>query len=453
MGWLSHEMSFAGAACVAGLPGIFAARVFLPVFAAAMLLRFGPEYYGIERLNMMLWQLGIPQGAAPTWFTDDTALWIFGVLAALELLAHKSAEARQMLNEVDHYAKPLAAGLTWLGVASVSDLEFLDRILEPYAGLPPMHEASLAVYGVLGFLMGGTFFVAVAHNAVVRGVIEADEGDDTGLMKLFSWVQDLWSVFGLFLLILYPLFMLGWILFGIGVILLLRRRARLREDSARVPCGACGEPLYRSAIACGHCGQANPRVCTVGWLGTAKPLLAGDLAQHRMLLLSHRRCGVCATRMPKRAVEQACPVCGTLPFDDLKTVTAYEKHIGQRQGPAILIGAACSMFPLIGLIPGVIYYRLALVAPYRRYLGRGKALLSRWLVRILAVLLIFLQLVPGVGIITVPLLALLSHGVYRRAFLRAAEKALPRETSPAPVVTPGGAGSSGALGDIEEGVR
>ncbi|MCC5806900.1 MAG: hypothetical protein JJU00_11290 [Opitutales bacterium] len=415
-------MSLVSAAFATGLTGAFAARVFLPVFAAAMLLRFGPEYIASDRLTAMLYHLGVPFDGAPTWFTHDISLWIFGSLAALEMLAHKSAEARQILNEVDQYAKPVAAGLTWLGVTSAADFTFLEDILGPQAALTGYHEANLTIVIILGLLMLGTYVVATGHNAVIRGFIEGDEGDDSGIMRLFSWIQDLWSVFGLFLLILYPFFMLGWILVGTGVILLLRRRARIREERARVPCGACGEPVYRSALACGHCGRENPTVNNLGWLGTANPELAGDRVQHALLLQTHRRCRKCATRLGKRTPDQACPVCETRPFETREAVAAYERFVGNRQAPVILICAALSTIPLFGLLPGVIYYRLALVAPYRRYMGAGRALLSRWLVRILAFFLILLQIIPGAGIIAVPLLALVSHSVYRRAFLRSAER-------------------------------
>ncbi|MFA9477634.1 hypothetical protein ACERK3_04925 [Phycisphaerales bacterium AB-hyl4] len=415
-----------------GLTGVFASRVFIPIFAAAMLLRFGPDVPGVNQLGMLM---GIDPAAVPTWFTHDVTLWILGSLALLELLAHKNAEARQLLNDIDPYIKPIAAGATLLGIATVTDMQFVEELIDPQAlDMLMVQHAGVGLYILTAFVVGGTFIVATAHNALVRNFIDIDESDDTGLMKIFSWGQDLWAAFGILFLILFPIIMAVLILIGIGIILLLQKRAQIREERSKVPCPACQEPMYRVAIACGNCGHDNPNVCQLTWLGTSTALLTHNKPEHPLHLISFRRCRKCATRLHKRTPHQQCPACQTRPFNDPTVLSEYDRLISSRLGPVMIIGALLSLIPIVGLIPGVIYYRLAVVAPYRRYLGRGRALLMRWLVRILAFFLILLQVVPGVGIITVPTLAWLSHRVYRGAFLKQLQAApsTPVPTTPVP---------------------
>ena len=82
----------------------------------------------------------------------------------------------------------------------------------------------------------------------------------------------------------------------------------------------------------------------------------------------------------------------------------------------LLVSAGFSMIPVIGLIPGVIYYRLTIIGPLRRYIPRTRTILLRWLVRIAIFLLIMLQWIPVAGIFAVPAMALLNYSVYRSAF-------------------------------------
>ena len=115
-------------------------------------------------------------------------------------------------------------------------------------------------------------------------------------------------------------------------------------------------------------------------------------------------------------MDQACPACGTGVFDDPAFVTAYDTLVASRVPTVLLVCALLSFFPVIGLIPGIIYYRIAVVAPYRRYIGRGRTFFLRWGVRILFLFLIMFQWVPLLGIAVVPLMAFISHTVYRNSF-------------------------------------
>jgi hypothetical protein len=77
-----------------------------------------------------------------------------------------------------------------------------------------------------------------------------------------------------------------------------------------------------------------------------------------------------------------------------------------------------SLIPVIGLIPGVIYYRLALVAPFRRYIPMTHNFVAKWSIRLLFFALVSMQIVPGLGGFVVPIMAMVSFLVYRTTFCK-----------------------------------
>ncbi|MCC5830963.1 MAG: DUF4126 family protein [Phycisphaeraceae bacterium] len=417
---------------VLGISGLFASRVFVPMFAAALIMRYGPEIGLIDDIGLLA---GVTAEQPPTWFTHDITLTVLGILALAEILAHKSDAARELLTFVDHYGKPIAAALTLLGILSVSEAGFVESVVQ---------QAGLGDY-ILPFLVAGaTFVVARAHNVVLGSFIEMDDSDDSGLLGMLSWAEDIWSLFGIFFFILYPLVMVFLIGLVVGLILLLRWRAHVREEKSRIPCVSCGESIYRSAIQCPKCGEANPSVRRVNWLGVATEFPAPAPERQTLDLVSKKRCGRCATRLTQRRPDLSCSACGTRPFAERDFISRYDAHVSGKLGQTLVICGALSTIPIFGLIPGVICYRMTLVAPYRRYVPRTRALFLKLLVSIVFFFLILLQLIPGAGIFMVPLMALLSYSVHRRTFLKLAlrqvevESAMPpaRASVPTPPAAP-----------------
>ena len=78
------------------------------------------------------------------------------------------------------------------------------------------------------------------------------------------------------------------------------------------------------------------------------------------------------------------------------------------------------LIPVLGVIPGVIAYRLALVAPFRRYLPTGRRLLLRWGLRLAMLILVAFQWVSVAGALALPVMALINYGAYRTAYRRLA---------------------------------
>ena len=86
---------------------------------------------------------------------------------------------------------------------------------------------------------------------------EVDADDDTGLFGLFSWGEDLWSVFGVFLLVLFPVVVAVVVAVVSFFVLLMFARAKRREHEPRVACDACGERVSRAALRCPPAGWSD----------------------------------------------------------------------------------------------------------------------------------------------------------------------------------------------------
>jgi hypothetical protein len=389
----------------AGTIGVFTGRAFLPAFSTALLLRFGPEIPWIAQTGFLEHVRGVP-----TWFTRDTTLVVLGILSALELAAVRFPEARGVLDEVHQYLKAGMAALTYMGVLSVSDRAVVGQVFGE-AGMAESLPA-LAVGAAV-------YFAGRVRAAVVGFWTEADEDDDLGVQGLGRWVEDLWSGLGPVALILLPGATVAALGLAVALLFVMQRRAEARAEASNVPCGQCGGMISPCALACPHCGAEVEAPRAVGLLGRARK----DAADPRRLpfdLVAVKRCPVCASRLKSRAVNQTCPECGHQLMDDPHFARGYISHIDRR---VPLVVAACvllGLVPILGVIPAVIFYRLALVAPFRRYIPPVRNFVLRWTVRFIVVLLVAIQWMPVVGGFVVPLMAMITYGTYRREYRRQA---------------------------------
>src|SRR3954454_13088373 len=315
-----------------GSIGIFSSRAFLPAFATALLLRFGPHVTWLAQTGLLRHIRGVP-----TWFTSDTTLIVLGVLSILELVAERIPEVKSFLDEVHDYLKVAMSALTFLGVAGASDRALVGGVVGESG---PMDYLPALGVGA------GTFVASRARGWFVGPLAEADEDDDLGLQGVMRWVEDLWGGLGPLALILLPLLTLA--AFGVGLVLLLLagRYVESREEATRIDCTNCGRSMYACAVACPECHAPNKEVRAVGVLGGTKGAPA-DLASHPFRLFAVKRCPSCATRLKHRAARQACEACGTTAMDDPRFARDYLSFIDRRVPPVCL---ACG---LLGLIPVV----------------------------------------------------------------------------------------------------
>lgn len=384
--------------------GLCSARAFLPAFIAALMLRLGADYQVVRDAAGGL----IGTGHVATWFTSNTCLIVLGALALFEFAAQRNHDARTILAEIDHWAKPVMGAITAFGLLSADDAATVDQINTQHAGMTTPVFAMLAA--------GGTYAVARARNEVHRLLHDADSENATGVHGIIAWAEDAYAAMGMVLVVLFPIVVAALIGLSIGIVFLLQRRAHAREEASRVACDACSTLMYRSAPRCPSCKAANARVCAINWLGVATNEPA-DMARQPIALLCKRRCPVCASRLPGRTPRQTCSACSTPAFADAAAVAEYDAAIGSRLVPTLGLCALLGLVPVLGLIVGVLYYRINLVSPYRAYIPPGRGILLRWGLRLLFFVLIIFQIVPIVGAITVPLMALLNYAVYRKAFL------------------------------------
>ena len=105
-----------------------------------------------------------------------------------------------------------------------------------------------------------------------------------------------------------------------------------------------------------------------------------------------------------------------------KEISEYDSFISERWLKVVLVTAGLGLIPILGIVPGVVFYRSQWSGPYRKYLGAMQSFMSRWGTRVGTFTLISLQLVPGVGVFLLPAMAGLNYFVYRNNFMKAAKK-------------------------------
>ncbi|MGC9451040.1 MAG: DUF4126 domain-containing protein [Oceanipulchritudo sp.] len=385
-----------------GASGFFTSRAFIPAFFTAVFLRYGQYFPMIGDLEFIQ-----ATGAEPTWFTSNLTILGLGLLSLVEVGATKIPEAQELLDGIHNYAKSGLAALAAVGVLSARDVNFIENTISQAGTL------DLVVAGGMGLVV---FFFTTLRSGFMEILALADPDDDLGLRTLISWFEDLWSSFGIFLLILYPFLIVGLVALVIGFLYLARKWAEYREERSKVPCRTCGEMIYGCAVSCPKCHtvQENPR--DVGFFGQTADRPARPGMEHELRLVSKRRCGKCATRVEKRGLPQVCPRCKNTLLGKPEEQEAYVAKVRQRLPKVLGVTFVFSLIPILGIIPGIIYYRIQLIAPFRAYIPASRGLMLRWAIRLLFLLLIALQLVPGLGGFMVPLMALVSYGIYASCF-------------------------------------
>jgi hypothetical protein len=386
-----------------GSIGPFSSRIFLPALLTALLLRFGGHLPVVGHFGILAYV-----HAAPAWFTSNPALIVLAILSGLEIFGQKNPEIRQGLHEFDVYLKAGVAVLSSFGVISATDAGFAQAAVQK-AGMFQFLGPLLALIGVLR--------VAPVRRQVLGLVYDHVEG--THLDHLISWAEDAGALAGTLFLILFPLLTLIGVAIATGCLFLMRRRLETAEEERRIACPHCGQSIYPSATACPACRTASANPCAVGFLGTSLPEVPDEISGHPYRLIEKRRCSVCATRLIPRKPFEPCSVCGARALTDPAFVAAYADHVTKRLPAALAFCFVLGLIPLLGLILGFVYFRIALVLPFAQYLPLGRRFMLRWGLRLLLLVLMFFQIVPLAGALIVPIMALLSFLAYRGSFLSA----------------------------------
>ena len=397
-----------------GLSGVFTSRAFLPAFFTSISLAYGDQVPLLNQIDFIE-----RLSSAPTWLTEPWVMTTLGVLAVLEIVGDKNPDVRAFMVEAQGYMKSGLAALTTAGVITATQATEAQGLVS---------QASYLDYLPMLASAGLTFFAVQIREGVLGFIRQADDDDSTGVQGMLSWFDDLWAIFGVYLLILFPLLVAA--LVGLVFLLLwaLGRYFDYRAEKRRVPCPVCGELIHASALYCPHCGakQENPRA--VGLFGGPTNRPVEDREQHAVRLASKRRCPRCATKLPKKSVAQRCPADDWPVFGDPQFRDRYLAEIDGRAGRVLVISLLWGLLPVVGLIIGVVYGRFALVGPYGRYLTIGQGCLARLFARVLFLVFVLVQaFVPVLGALTVPALVFIGWQTNRRPFAKSLAT-LPDET-------------------------
>jgi Zn finger protein HypA/HybF involved in hydrogenase expression len=352
------------------------------------------------------------EGGEPTWFTNGYVITALGVLSILEIGATKIPEAEEALDSVGKYLKTGMAAATYLGFLSTADKSYIEgNLLVMQAGI--LSNLWLVISSA------NTYFCASIRSGILEVLYEADEDDSLGLRKLIAWAEDAWAVIGFFWLIIYPIAVIIIIGVLVGGAFLLKKYFEYREERSKIDCESCVEKNYPCATECHSCHTPVLSPVKIGLFGQSKngnP--TEDIAKHRLQLAEKKRCPACGTRLEKRDPYQTCPTCGHELFKEPQFAKDYLSMVGARLVPVLLISLGLSFIPFLGLVIGVILYRIQLVAPFRRYIPLHRSFFIKWMIRLFFFVLIAVQLIPGVGAVVVPVMALISYRTYRRSFVK-----------------------------------
>jgi hypothetical protein len=310
------------------------------------------------------------------------------------------------LHEIHGYLKAGMAALTYLGVLNATDRAAVG---------PMIQQAGLFDFLPVLAVSAGTFLASQLRSKIIGPLIDADEDDDLGLQRLLRWGGDLWAAFGPIALIVLPLLTIAFFGLAALILILIERRVESMGDRMKVACVKCGQLIHPSALSCPFCKAPVDGPRDINLLGMPRKTLA-NVASLPYRLAAVKRCPSCATRFKRREIDPTCGACGHRPFENPSFVGSYITSIDRRV-PMVLVGCfVLGLIPILGVIPGVIYYRLVIVAPYRRYIPTGRGFVLRWGVRLAVVLLVACQWVPVAGGLALPTMGLINYAAYRTAY-------------------------------------
>lgn len=399
-----------------GLVPYFASRAMLPLFMTALVLRLGSEW---EFLHPLLGVELTPD--LPAWASSNPSLVALGVAALLEGVLQREPTLREKLSLTDAQLKAALAVLLCLVLAPqsqpVSQLEGLAAAPTlAWLGVANWQYAWAGLIGVLAHTL------ARHRNRLFDWLTDLDDGDDFGLQRLLSRLEEVWGTLGTLVLFLVPALAAGAALGAVICGVLLARRVRRSEHAALVACEYCQSPLEPCAPHCPECRTVQSRPRAVGLLGRNLDERAGR--DHALSLKQHKRCTYCGTRLRGGGVDVTCARCRTPAFSSRQSVEAYLQTLSRNIPSHLLILAALGAVPVFGLFAGILYYRVTLVAAIRQYAPTSVRVWGRWALRAVNGVLLLLQPVPVLGMVTLPLMALTNVWFYTKQVEQSAARVL-----------------------------
>jgi len=395
---------------------LFVSRAFVPIFATALFARWGQDW-DVGWLGFFEDFTGVGLlDTIPAWAIGDEVMVVLGILAGVEFTLQRFPETRALLQGMsDTLIKAVGAGCTsyllvggdlagiveiWIDNGELTDFDW---------GRGLQYSWSFGI----GFVV---FFLASIRAWIYQSLEEADPDDDLGLQGLMAWLEDTFSFVGIFVAIIMPVVTAVAALAAIVVGWSVKASAKAFESRQRTACADCGEDVPECAPHCAHCGVSRAEPSAVGWMGLIQSAAATDPEEHRSKLREGHRCHHCGERLSGRGVLQTCGQCQTPAFATRADLTRYLDRAQGRLPRTLLVCGLWSLVPVIGLFPGILYYKFSLVYGLKAYTSRSKNLAVRILRRLVVVVLLF-QWVPGLGAFFLPLVCLVDYRLSRKALL------------------------------------
>lgn len=398
-----------------GLVPYFATRAFLPLFVAAMILRFGPEWGFVSQV------VGIaPALDIPPWATSNTSLFTLGAMSVVEGLLQREPSLREKVSLTDSQLKAALALVVCLIVAPESQTR--TAVLGfPGTSLGWLHAGATTYAWGLG-IAGLVWLLARQRTRLFTWYGDIDDEDDLGIQRLLTWVEETLAVVGVWVVFLAPLLAVAAAVAAVATGWFVTRRLESRETSKRQPCVQCHELIEPCAPHCPVCRTQQPRPRGVGVFGRTLSTSAG--ADHGFSLKMHKRCSFCGTRIRGTGVTVSCQRCETPVFSSRTAVEGYLSALHRKTPLTLLVLAALGSVPIFGLLAGILFYRLTLVGAVRHYAPTSARVFGRWVLRGVNGLLLLLQPVPALGIVVLPLMCLTNLAFYTRHVTRSAAQLL-----------------------------
>ncbi|NJP07874.1 MAG: hypothetical protein HC837_20760 [Chloroflexaceae bacterium] len=302
-------------------------------------------------------------------------LWVvipLALIATTEWGLDLHMDTRDIQRQYSRYVAPLLAfGVTmgYIDAESNATLQMLASTVPVLAQSTDADGIGLALQvGASVTAAGVAWFVGGVRNSLLTTIADMDQDDTLGIQSLISWTENIFVVVGLIVFFVLPfvsilLFLLTWLAF-----FLMQRYVEHREKQSMVPCSNCQTSMFPSATICAACGQPNAAPRQVGMFGQPRKAVATDRETQRFQLIARKRCPVCATRLKEKGIQQRCPTCGTMTFAHGEQLGQYLARLRRRLPKTLLISFGFSCIPLLGLVPGIFYYRISLTSSLSAYM-------------------------------------------------------------------------------------
>lgn len=355
----------------------------------------------------------------PLWLAGWGVSVLLAGIVALEWYGGRNMALLEMIEDFMPYIKSILAVLVSVALLNSDAGAFLGTLAGESSAAAAEPWWQTAFQWIWSLIVGAvTWLISAYRRAFFFFFNQFDEDDDLGLLSLYTIIEYLFTAGSIFLVILVPIgAIFFFVLVGLGL-RWLRKYLEEQEAQKMVACtNGCGTRIFGSALSCPTCSHPNPQVMRVGLLGQTTDKPATNHETQQWGLIAQKRCPRCATQFKGRNMNQTCVACQQTVLDSPTAINAYVAHFEKKLIPALIVSFVAGFIPILGVAVSVVFSRLTVVSPLRRYVSASKGCLGRWGLQIVNLILVLLQPIPVIGWITLPLMTYLNFTVYKRLML------------------------------------